>query len=147
MFAKRGTSTLGHQRRPKTFHPEQYFKTQAEMVELFGDIPEALRNTVEIAKRCNLEMVGLSKLEDPEEIAAVHRLVTRHAELTGSTRARKVLAEWREALPRFVRVMPNDYRRVLEAQARMRKTGLSAEEAEMAAFEQNVRDEARVGGN
>jgi hypothetical protein len=48
---------------------------------------------------------------------------------------------------KFVRVLPNDYRRVVEAQARMREKGLPPEEAEMAAFEQNARDEARVGGN
>jgi glutamate synthase (ferredoxin) len=46
-----------------------------------------------------------------------------------------------------VRVMPNDYRRMLEAQAMMRARGLSAEDAEMAAFEENAHDEARVSGN
>ena len=45
---------LADSRRPKNFTPEQYFKTQAQMCELFADIPEALTNTVEIAKRCNL---------------------------------------------------------------------------------------------
>lgn len=48
--------TLGDTRRPRPFTPEQYFKTQAEMVELFADLPEALENTVEIARRCNIEM-------------------------------------------------------------------------------------------
>ena len=45
---------LADSRRPKNFTPEQYFKTQAQMGELFVDIPEALANSVEIAKRCNL---------------------------------------------------------------------------------------------
>ena len=45
---------LADSRRPKNFTPEQYFKTQAQMCELFADIPEALANTIEIAKRCNL---------------------------------------------------------------------------------------------
>ena len=45
---------LADSRRPKNFTPEQYFKTQAQMCELFADIPEALANTVELAKRCNL---------------------------------------------------------------------------------------------
>ena len=49
-------------------------------------------------------------------------------------------------MPRFVRVMPNDYKRVLDAQRQMRETGLSQEEAEMAAFELNAQDAARVGG-
>ena len=45
---------LADKRRPKNFTDQQYFKSQAQMCELFADIPEALANTVEIAKRCNL---------------------------------------------------------------------------------------------
>jgi DNA polymerase-3 subunit alpha len=45
---------LADQRRPKPHTTEQYFKTRAEMAELFGEWPEALSNSVEIAKRCNL---------------------------------------------------------------------------------------------
>ncbi|MCC7079596.1 MAG: DNA polymerase III subunit alpha [Burkholderiales bacterium] len=45
---------LGDSRRPKAFTPQQYFKTQAEMADLFADAPETLANSVEIAKRCNL---------------------------------------------------------------------------------------------
>ncbi len=47
---------LADSRRPKNFTPEQYFKTQAQMTELFADMPEALTNSVEIAKRCNLTL-------------------------------------------------------------------------------------------
>ena len=54
---------LSDQRRPKLFNREQYFKTQAEMGELFNDLPEALQNSVEIAKRCNLKLtLGKSQL-------------------------------------------------------------------------------------
>ena len=54
---------LSDQRRPKRFSPEQHFKTQAQMVELFRDLPEALQNSVQIAKRCNLVLVlGKSQL-------------------------------------------------------------------------------------
>jgi DNA polymerase III subunit alpha len=47
---------LADRRRPRQFTEQQYFKTQAEMAELFADIPEALQNSVEIAKRCNLTL-------------------------------------------------------------------------------------------
>ena len=47
---------LADTRRPKIFTEDQYFKTQSEMVALFADIPEALVNSVEIAKRCNLTL-------------------------------------------------------------------------------------------
>ncbi|KAF0843691.1 DNA polymerase-3 subunit alpha [Methylovorus glucosotrophus] len=47
---------LADNRRPKHFTPEQFFKTQAEMAALFADVPQALANSVEIAKRCNLTL-------------------------------------------------------------------------------------------
>ena len=47
---------LGDTRRPRPYTAEQYLKSQAEMAELFADLPEALENTVEIAKRCNIEL-------------------------------------------------------------------------------------------
>jgi len=46
--------TLDDKRRPKKYSKEQYLRSEAEMCELFSDIPEALENTVEIAKRCNV---------------------------------------------------------------------------------------------
>ncbi|MBS4098631.1 MAG: DNA polymerase III subunit alpha [Sulfuricella sp.] len=56
---------MGDQRRPRLFTEQQYFKTQAEMAELFADIPEALANSVEIAKRCNLTVqLGKNFLPD-----------------------------------------------------------------------------------
>jgi glutamate synthase (NADPH) large chain len=95
---------------------------------------------------CNPEMVSLSPLQDPQEIASVRSMVERHAELTGSTRARALLGDWERVVARMLRVIPNDFRRVLEAQQKMRDRGLSPEEAEMAAFEENAHDAARVGG-
>ncbi len=54
---------LGDQRRPKLFTPEQYFKSQDEMGGLFADMPQALANSIEIARRCNLEIeLGRSRL-------------------------------------------------------------------------------------
>ena len=47
---------LADKRRPQQFTPAQYFKTQSAIAALFADVPEALANTVEIAKRCNLNI-------------------------------------------------------------------------------------------
>src|SRR3989338_6847181 len=56
---------LNDKRRVKAFTAQQYFKTQAEMAELFADFPEALQNSVEIARRCNLSLVlGKPSLPD-----------------------------------------------------------------------------------
>jgi len=54
---------LGDQRRPRLFTAEQYFKSQDEMARLFADIPQALENSLEIGRRCNLEIeLGKSRL-------------------------------------------------------------------------------------
>ncbi|QIQ20398.1 DNA polymerase III subunit alpha [Zophobihabitans entericus] len=48
--------TLDDPKRPKKYSPQQYFRSEQEMCELFADIPEALVNSVEIAKRCNVSI-------------------------------------------------------------------------------------------
>jgi glutamate synthase (ferredoxin) len=112
-----------------------------------GGVAYVLDRDGAFARTCNKQMVGLSRLEDPAEIAIVKGMIERHAELTQSAHARGLLERWGQVLPQLWRVMPHDYQRVLDAQARMRDRGLSAEEAEMAAFEENAHDVARVGGN
>ncbi|HZY05958.1 MAG TPA: glutamate synthase-related protein, partial [Anaeromyxobacteraceae bacterium] len=98
-------------------------------------------------RSCNRDMVGLEPLSDPEEVALVRRLVEKHVQATGSKRGQLVLDAWPDLARKFVRIMPNDYRRVLAAQARFRAQGLPPDEAVMAAFWENTRDEMRVGGN
>ena len=111
-----------------------------------GGVAYVLDDDRDFAKRCNKEMVQLHILDEPDEIELVKDLVFRHARLTGSARAQKLLVDWELVVPRLVCVVPNDYKRVIDAQRRMREAGMSADEAEMAAFELNVQDAARAGG-
>ena len=97
-------------------------------------------------KNCNLEMVKVYPLEEPEDVAEVKALLQKFYEYTGSDRPWRMLSRWEEFQPKFVKVYPNDYRRVIEAQKRFKAQGLPEEEAVMAAFEANARDEARAGG-
>ncbi len=101
----------------------------------------------DFATRVNPEMVGLETLGDGAEATELKAMVQRHADLTNSELAWRILIRWEELLPRFVKVMPKDYKRVLEAFAHVQAQGLSGDEAVMAAFEQNKRDASRVGGN
>ena len=56
---------LGDSKRPKNYSTEQYFKTSAEMIELFADIPSAIENTLHIAKRCTVSLrLGFNDLPD-----------------------------------------------------------------------------------
>ncbi|OGR90075.1 MAG: glutamate synthase subunit alpha [Elusimicrobia bacterium RIFCSPLOWO2_01_FULL_59_12] len=95
----------------------------------------------------NKQMVELTRLEDAEEIAEIKKLIERHAQYTGSTVAQNVLDNWSSILPKFIKVLPKDYKRVLEAEKRVRAQGLSGEEATMAAFQENIKDLSRVSGN
>jgi glutamate synthase (NADPH/NADH) large chain len=72
-------------------------------------------------KRCNLEMVELESLVDESEIWLVHGMIERHFQHTGSTLARRVLDNWELMVPQFVKVMPTDYKRVLQARRAARK--------------------------
>ncbi|HXJ21897.1 MAG TPA: glutamate synthase large subunit, partial [Polyangia bacterium] len=111
-----------------------------------GGVAYVLDEAGTFEKRCNKEMVSVGKLEDPEELKLVHGLIHRHAQATGSKRAEEILQGWTNWAGFFARIMPNDYKRVLESQKKMRESGLSQEEAEMAAFELNSHDSARLGG-
>ena len=63
---------------------------------------------------CNPEMVELETVEDAAEAAELEYMITRHAELTDSPVAARILRDWTGNLRRFVRVMPIDYKRVLQ---------------------------------
>jgi len=111
-----------------------------------GGVAYVLDETGEFPARVNRQMVDLEPLDDTEEVAQLKQLIQRHADHTRSRRALKILVLWDDYLPRFVKVMPRDYKRVLQAMKRVTAAGLSGDEAWMAAFEANARDTARVGG-
>jgi len=96
--------------------------------------------------RCNRDMVTLEHLE-PAEATEVKTMIQRHVAATGSERGRAVLARWDAMSPQFIKVMPKDYKRMLQAIQDVKRTGLSGEAAIMAAFELNKSDVARVSGN
>jgi glutamate synthase (ferredoxin) len=111
-----------------------------------GGIAYVLDEAGDFASHCNMELVGLEKMTDPDEIEAIWKLIQRHQTYTKSARAAKILGDWKAYVPKFVKVLPKDYARVLEELKKAEAQGLTGDEAIMAAFEANVRDVARVGG-
>jgi glutamate synthase domain-containing protein 2/glutamate synthase domain-containing protein 1/glutamate synthase domain-containing protein 3 len=77
---------------------------------------------------CNQEMVDLEPVENEEDKAALRDLLQSHRDATGSVNAARVLDDWDAMLPRFVKVMPRDYKRVL-AERRARNNGHSLTDA------------------
>ncbi|HJY83005.1 MAG TPA: glutamate synthase large subunit, partial [Candidatus Binatia bacterium] len=96
--------------------------------------------------RCNLETVTLERLEEGE-LQELEAMIRRHATYTDSDRAWQILALWEETAPKFVKVLPKDYQRMLDAIRRAEQEGLVGDEAVMVAFEANKNDAARVSGN
>jgi glutamate synthase (ferredoxin) len=112
-----------------------------------GGIAYVLDEKGDFPSRCNPQMVQLFPLEDAEDIGFVRNMISRHVEFTRSLRGADVLARWVELVPKFVKVYPNDYRRMVEVQKRVATRRLAPEEAAMAAFLENTQDAMRVGGN
>lgn len=65
-------------------------------------------------ERCNTEMVDLEQVARNDDVATIKELLQKHAGHTGSTVAKRILENWEKELPCFIKVMPRDYRRVLE---------------------------------
>jgi len=96
-----------------------------------GGIAYVLDTDGDFRKRCNLGMVDIERLDQPDEIGFVRDLIQRHIELTGSTYAAGILRDWVGMRPRFVKIMPRDYKRVLMAEARARAEGRQPTFAEL----------------
>ncbi|PAW64023.1 MAG: glutamate synthase large subunit [Opitutia bacterium Tous-C1TDCM] len=111
-----------------------------------GGVGYVLDEAGDFPKRVNAAMVGIEKLEDAKEIAAVRAMIQKHFDYTKSERAKLILANWDKYLPQFVKIMPKDYKRMLACIERAQSQGLTGDEAIMAAFEENARDTSRVGG-
>ena len=95
-----------------------------------GGIAYVLNDDGSFERRCNPGMVDLEPLAD-DDAELVEHLLRRHVELTGSTVAGGLLAAWEAARRRFVRVMPRDYKRVLQAEARARAEARQPQFAEL----------------
>jgi glutamate synthase (ferredoxin) len=93
----------------------------AFVIDPAGDFPQ----------RCNLEMVDLEPLQDAEDIELVRDLLIQHAGYTGSTVAARLLNDWDWAVSKFVKVMPVDYRRVLEEQKKQAAASGAGKEEEL----------------
>jgi glutamate synthase (ferredoxin) len=96
-----------------------------------GGIAYVLDVDGEFKRRCNLGMVELEALDQAADIELVRELMRRHVGHTGSTYAADLLARWIDVQPRFVKVMPKDYKRVLLAEARARSEGREPTFAEL----------------
>lgn len=88
-----------------------------------GGVAYVLDDNKDFASKCNMEMVELEAVENPEDIADLKALITEHHENTQSDVAEALLADWDGALKRFVKVMPVDYKQMQGYMNQARSTG------------------------
>lgn len=112
-----------------------------------GGIAYVLDEKGSFHKKCNKEMVELKKLENREEIQQVKEFIEKHFAYTGSLLAGRVLDNWADMVPKFIKVMPKDYERMLKAIKQMHDAGLSGDEALLAAFEANKGEVLQPSGD
>jgi len=97
-----------------------------------GGLAFVLDEAGDFRRRCNLGMVDLEPLVDTEDVEVVKDLLARHIRYTQSPVAARLLVEWERSQPKFVKVIPQDFKRVMAAIKKAQETGMSADEAVMA---------------
>jgi len=111
-----------------------------------GGIAYIFDNNEDFESKCNKDMVSVEEIED-EDHNTLREMIEKHLEYTNSEVAKDVLNTWSESAKKFKKVVPNDYKRMLQHIKAAEQKGLGGEEALMSAFEENKRDLARVSGN
>ena len=104
-----------------------------------GGVAYVLDENWDFYQRVNKETVSLEPVEHKYDVAALKELIREHVEATGSPRGKEILDNFGEYLPKFKKIIPHDYERVLKTIVQMEEKGLSAEQAQIEAFYANTR--------
>jgi glutamate synthase (ferredoxin) len=88
----------------------------------------------DLYRKLNKEMASAFKVESKYDEALLRELIEEHTALTGSERGKEILGDFSAWLPRFKKIVPDDYNRMIQAIARMTEKGLTREQAHIEAF-------------
>ena len=99
-----------------------------------GGIAYVLDEDWDFYQRVNKDMVSLEPVEHKYDVSLLKDLIREHVELTGSPRGRHILDNFGEYLPKFKKVLPHDYDKMLRLIAQMEEKGEDSEQAQMEAF-------------
>ena len=107
-----------------------------------GGVAYVLDRQGDLASHCNTEMVDLGPLEGEEDVAELKDMIGGHVRYTKSALGQEVLDNWSAFEGQFVKVMPRDYRKMLDAFKRVEGRGLTGDEAALVAFREAMAEEA-----
>ena len=83
--------------------------------------------------------MSFEDLTNKYDVLELKAMIQEHVACTGSSRGKEILEHFGEYLPRFKKIMPHDYRRMMNTIIQMEEKGLSSEQAQIEAFYANTR--------
>ena len=92
----------------------------------------------DLEEHCNMEMITISGVEIDEEVNQLKALIDKHKDYTDSTVAENILSSWNDSIKKFKKVMPIDYKQMLDEIDKARKEGYTGEQMLTIAFERKV---------
>ena len=104
-----------------------------------GGIAYVLDEDNDLYTRMNKEMVFSQEISNKYDVMELKDMIKEHVALTNSEKGKKILDNFSEYLPKFKKVIPYDYTRMLMAIVQMEEKGLSSEQAQIEAFYANTR--------
>ncbi len=105
-----------------------------------GGIAYVLDENNNLYRRLNKEMVSFEEVSNKYDVLELKTMIQEHVAYTNSPRGKKILDHFGEYLPRFKKIMPHDYRRMMNTIVQMEEKGLSSEQAQIEAFYANTRE-------
>jgi glutamate synthase (ferredoxin) len=112
-----------------------------------GGIAYVLDEAGDINMKLNKEMILVEALTEETEVNEVLSMIRKHVKYTNSPKGHDVLNNWDEYVTKFVKIIPKDFKRMMQAIEDVKRSGLSGEEALLAAFTANMSDASRVSGS
>ena len=103
-----------------------------------GGIAYVLDEGNNLYRNLNKEMIGIEKVENKYDEQELKSMIRKHVEATGSEKGKKVLESFKEYLPKFKKIIPNDYKRMMMLSAQLEEKGLSSEQAQIEAFYESL---------
>ena len=94
----------------------------------------------DLYKRLNKEMVSSSEITSKYDVLELKSMIQEHVALTNSDKGKRILDHFSEYLPKFKKIIPFDYNRMLMTIVQMEEKGLSSEQAQIEAFYANTRN-------
>ena len=104
-----------------------------------GGIAYVLDEDRSLYKRLNKELVAFEEVTNKYDVLELKGLIQEHVAYTNSEKGKRILDNFSEYLPKFKKILPHDYRRMMNAIVQMEEKGLNSEQAQIEAFYANLR--------